>query len=665
MLVTTGAVACAYAYRNFESLNLTHAKVLFDRVVNLNVISLNSVLQKSLSYLETIWNKLAHTVIAFSILEISLKDLMVGILLAYIMRKLVYAVGLIYKVGIYNDALPIYKFLWQCPSACNAGRMRRSRLVTIVQSEPHERYKIFEKSRSATFSEVNLEKRLELANYPDPSALAKIIEKYYPDPSALAKIIEKYSKFQDKILYYFSKYPELYHGQYKLSVENLDTIFSSENFEFLLGCLGKNPFLLKEHQKDLPLTLKSLSSQSSGQIVVFQDWISFFKDSSQEINKFLKVLKKDSKNEFSLFIRKKIIAICEQNSVQQENLRLVGLKLDFNKFFNDPNINHWNHLPGITKSMDDTIWDQRSEKLSEILQNFCNGEFKSYQSSIEKCFEKCLLTKDVLEDETNVKKKAEEIKIRIFAGLNYLETCLKLSLSGNLKKIEKESFELRIKSIIDILYKGGENCSDGSLAALTLAENLIKIFSYPNYEVNVFVNLFKHSLLREIDYSSENSETYLYYLLQFNDILQLGITFEKMINENKAKKIALVDLMRKLQASFTIESFVNFVAHSEEYRMLHPIDNITILHQIEELNKLMEDIYELEDKEKQKHILERIQRYGIDIKDFSIEKINQNPREFVGIFHHQKTILMNEYYLQRAQTLVCNSDFIINQRASI
>ncbi len=660
-VLLVGGIASGYVIYNHNSFLLSIAKDLFQRTVSAG----GEVLFRGLSILQSIGNelwkyidlltfklsggvKLNEVWIKVGGVEISVGEFLFSVaqylLVVCVIKVLVKILkclkSLIYKIDIDNTIL----------SSSSTSKLPRKILKQIAAKEPWEVYQIIKK-KSSNFSNMKLEDILKLAKY--------------AEPENLASIIKEYPEIQDSILYYCSKDPDLYCGADRLSTELFKHILASAHREFIFDCLCANPNLWKGPEKIASEILSKTffkPTVSIDEILFFKEWVSLFKNSRSDTEELFNFVSNSRYETFDKawpqFISKKIIKTCTTNLLNQYAIDQVGPIINYEMFFADPTISQWNMPSPYAIEITESDWGIIKEiRLTRILQSIYLKFPIDLKINIKNFCDNCLKTNDVLENPSEKQK----IKNRVAVVINFIESCTASTLP---KKVDKHQLIAKAQLILDVLNNGGKNCPDGSLAALTVAENLIKMISNPEYAMNVIVHRFKHMLIQEIDKSKEGAETYLYYLLKFNTILQLDIPFRTMSNERVAKKEPLGQLLQKLITACTPENLINFAAHSIEFRLMFPIDDIEIQNKIQKLKQLIDDVYDLET-----NTIAQIQNAGIKLEESEINQIRNNPkdvdpRSLVGKLNYKQAYLENEFYVKKAQTLFFKAGFFIEASRS-
>lgn len=566
----------------------------------------------------------------------------------YVINKLVQLLKLAYKIGIRNDTLLIWAFLWRCPSKLKANRVARKTLQKIATSDPWEALKLLKKF--SNFSALPLDRQLSTAKY--------------PDPEHLAKIVSKYKKFENQIIYYFGKYPHLYHGTDRSPFKILEEILSSDNCELILDILCSNDFLFKGNKKLKSECLSVLFiNQNPQELYILKNWLCIFKDSTSELEKIANFSNPCFNENFAQAILKRRNEICQNNLSELCQMGYQGPLLNIEKFFDDPSITKWNRSHISSKDVSQREWEAiKSNRLIVIL-NFMiskDDNLECFKGNIGKFCENCLITRDAVSND----KEKENLKRRIAYVWSYLESCCN-SLTQESLKNKRAQLIKKGQIIIEVLNGGGKKCPDGSLAFLIIAENLIKVFSHPEYMMNIFVNMFKHGLIQQMDKSEESAESYLFYLIKFNQILQLGVSIGAMLNTNMVKIENLGQVLMHILNACTPENLINYVANSEEFRLIFEIDNNAVLKRIEEIHRLIaEDIYGIEAAEMQEDVIARIERLEIKLEQSEIVQIRNDVqkediiRHLNGKLTHREIMIKHEFYFEKAKNLLLNAGFL-------
>lgn len=558
----------------------------------------------------------------------------------YLLSKLKKLLSLMWKIGIRNDSLLIWKFLWQCPGSFNLSKEPRENLQAIVTSNPWKRFGILK--THPKFKEFSLEQQLTLANYPQPKELAKIV-------SGCGS--------HNLMLEYCSKYPELYSGGDQLSFPLLLQIGNTRFCEEILQCLCYNSFLWRGDQKLSEEDIcRLIFDRSINDICILKEWLSFFKYVSKPIGamKSMLNLSKDGfKNSFFIFIKSKVEEVLRKIFESIEDQECV---INIKKFLDDPDINVWNQMSFRQKEIDEENWKNILEsRLNFICDRITLEKTGTAKENLKKFCTNCLITKDALYNP----KKIAEMKSCIDIIFSYFEHNIKLQAQN----FDQNRFK-QLQIIFNVVIDGGKNCPDATVAALIMAENLIKMFSHDSkYRMNVIMNMFKLHCIQSalVDRNDEEQvETFIYYLLEFKEILGTSLPCKTMLHPHKARKEPLGEAFEKLLTQFTAENLIKFTAGINE--LLFELDD-EIKTQVEVIKQLIGEASVLDTKTVNL-VLNQIKKIGINLEEKLIIEIQKDPesndlsRQLIAELNNKKIQIENDFYSKIATNQLLKSGYL-------
>ena len=233
--------------------------------------------------------------------------------------------------------------------------------------------------------------------------------------------------------------------------------------------------------------------------------------------------------------------------------------LNLDGLINDPDMAKWNVL-AFEEELDDAMWQQCAADLDDILK-FMGKNPEEMTEIIHTFFRETLKTSDAKTTLNGVARMAKRVA-------NIIMFLKKLDLT--------QAEDLKIaQELIDIMDSAGGACPDRAIVGLEKAELFVKMRQQDGaYILNVIANMFKLIMLESYETGlinpnqAENIETYLYYTLKFNDILNLGVSTNTMLYEDCAQKKPLEIALTLLYEKIVADRFIGFAASQSAFREL-------------------------------------------------------------------------------------------------
>lgn len=294
----------------------------------------------------------------------------------------------------------------------------------------------------------------------------------------------------------------------------------------------------------------SISANSGGEIVIegtnFHSLAAFDPYSSLLELRSMMLL-----NSIDLLIPSTIIPL--DRSYQKDVT--VDETLNKEYFLNDPTILEWNNLTLRNGDIANNEWNflQSSiEKMFTVI--YFDGDKKYFRNF----FNACLKSADAQTDEGK-----QIIQCRLEAIINYLlelNQYSKIVIDNN----EKVATIEIIREAFRIIEEGGMKCADRAIVFLIYLENFIKLTKNPQYMANVLIQIFKLEAIKIVinKQYNENLESFLYYVIKFNNVLGLGQSerFDKMLYEfcANAEEKSDSEILKDISCIFTLDDLLNF-----------------------------------------------------------------------------------------------------------
>lgn len=270
------------------------------------------------------------------------------------------------------------------------------------------------------------------------------------------------------------------------------------------------------------------------------------------------------------------------DSLEEEFSEENGSKIFLNKsifFKNNVNIESWNILTLIDDAITEESWTELLQK-TEAISNEINHNNIKYSENINIFINRCLNSKTAETDDGY-----KIITNRIFDIMDCLKFYYNEMHTNELLDIKtKESYKQMLIQSIDIMVEGGKKCPDLAIATLTDLENHTKLFRHSDYQANILINMFKlwciqHKITN--NNQPEQTETYLYYALEFNSLLGLGLG-NQMIKQTMyfpehAILISQAEALTKLSTMFTAENLILFTSNLSIFRIIFEKEKEAVL----------------------------------------------------------------------------------------
>ena len=447
------------------------------------------------------------------------------------------------------------------------------------------------------------------------------------------------------VLFYLGKFPELHTGDNKIDATILSEILSSQNACNKLNTLCENKHLWQGPYKlDSNILTILLNNKWSN---IISTWLPLFQ---KQGNDFLKDLHQILNLECACTEHLRTIIH------QRLNNLLTNLhphdNLNMNKMINDSDIDHWNVLSGLSdKLLADSV----------ALLMLVMGKINLGPSKVTSVLG--FITKTLESSEAKTEAGSLAILKRVFTIINYIEGLLS-EWEKNLNPKEKNQLFQRLMLIFNTMIDGGSACTDRAIIALELTENKIKLFQ-GQYIANVIVSMFKANLINAklINQNrAENLETYLYYILQFNKILGLGLVTSSMLHAGCAQKQPLGTALYKLLDAFTEKNLIGYAAKLEEFKLLFANE---LENKLEELVLLMDEVYCIDELDSQgkEQIITKIQSFGIILEEKEIAQIYNKPNKAIcdSLMIHldnRRQRIEDNFYQEKAKILFLKAGFL-------
>lgn len=640
----------------------------------LEVILNKLMSEQKLSLITKIWNGYITTENCIAVL----KNTSLVFFALLVLKNLVYSILIFCKACVSKDPWRTFMFLYQCPSTWEAINISNATLQNIFASDPWDAFQFFYQSshifpnlmKDNKLQHPILKKMFDFSGYPsDISDILLNNSNLWVGNNNQNLLLNKALIWE--VLDYLNQYPDLFQGETKLPIPVLKKVLSLTDPISALYFLGENPFLWKGANKlpdDILLTLVT-SPQFEPICSELHEWLPFFQGpyalSIADIEKVFN-FREDFNEEFAKFFVEKMTI--DYLSIQQEAWNLGKNPfpcLNIERFINDTETDKWNMLPRRHRNITNNDWLMLRGNLKNILAIIYPGDKieSDKKANIINWFEICLTTQDAIK----TKQGLETIKHRVASVVDYLGGLTAL-LDTALDEPQMKLLSKKLEAIIDVLDEGGKACPDRAIVALTSAENRIKLFQDPCYISNVLVNMFK---LNQIEAKlvnqnqAENLETYLYYTLKFNTILNLSLFTSTMLYEAVAQKQPLGQALSKLVTEFTAENLIGYAANLREFKILFEAEAAIALQKIEQL---MNDVCAIPDDmaiEERTRIISDITSLGITLKESEINQIRDYPKTFnslslVGTLNNRRVRMEASFYENKAKELFLKSQFLLD-----
>lgn len=333
-----------------------------------------------------------------------------------------------------------------------------------------------------------------------------------------------------------------------------------------------------------------------------------------------------------------------------------SVHINQNLFINDPTINKWNILTQRDGYISDKEWELINNELVDIFDGVFE-EREMTKNNMIKFLSQCMATSTTDSDVSH-----QVIKKRVEAVVKVLSMYFK-ELNNPLTSTDRKK-ELKeiIQQALNKMAMGGRSCPDLAIVCLREAETHLKLFAYPQYIANIFVNMYKiyeiDDKLIDKDYN-ESVESLLNYTIQFNNILGLGI-MGGMLYQNLAEKIPLDQALKILSDAFTEKALIDYTAELPEFRLLFEKEKESVYAQKkEELGDAIYELMELRDDFNSLSSEQKIAAYGTISADLYM---SNNPdcikqQALVNQYEEKLKQLQKAFYGDKARQIFLDAGF--------
>lgn len=592
-----------------------------------------------------------------------------------VLQYFIYLIPIFIKACMSKNPKDTFRFLWKCPNRGEASKLSIETLNKIMDSDPWGRFQILNKlpllfpgllQRNNKVHYAVLKQMLGLAGY--PLDLCDFLSRITPlwrernnsqNPFLNGAVIWE-------VLYFLNKHPEIYKDGTEFLHNFLDEIILLEDPISTLNFISNHFTFWKD--SDQLNSDKLLTCVVSLQDKGLSEWLSFFKGfyklSRADIEKFL-TLKAFDENTID-YLRKHIINVYaseQKNSYAAQQLK--GPVLNIYQFFNSHNIDKANFISNFFGDISPEEWFFMIIELLKTTRIIYREGTDDKIDNLAQFSNLCFETSDAKSSRIGAQIIVNRVKNVV---THLLDLRQKLS-NRDLDQKDGEQIIEKIKTIIDILAKGGTACPDKAIVALVSAENHINLFRNPKNVPHVLANMFKLNLISATlinQNHKENIETYYYLSLKYNEILNLGIpSGSTMLYEALAHNQSLGEGLYKLVTELTAENLIGYAANLNEFKMLYADEYGKKSEAIKYYMNEVCGIGSMNLTERQ-DIIQQMASLGVKLESNQIEQIINSPKEvdamqLMRVLNDRRERIENNFYEEKSTELFLNSGFLISQ----